>query len=198
MTYKDHSNRNDEVTQETETMTTPEHHTRHPHRRGHKRANREAFLAGFEMGRQFREAWAGESDVTEPEITRRPRHGGGHRRRPDSEFGRYGGRAGAHARAAFAGMRGEREHRPGPHLIQEMQAQIDELERRMRRMQRKARMQATSPDERVEIRKIVRTRRVGDAGREHSCNHSDRRMRGEGRRMGQMAYRTWKDSGSEA
>lgn len=110
------------------------------------------------------------------------------------EFGPRGGRAGQHARNAFAGMdRGHRHgHRRnadfgGPPIIREMRMQIHELERRVRRLQRRAKYQAM----REEMGIVRHPRRRQDADFIPARGHFERRMHGEGRRMGRMMRRAW-------
>ena len=106
-------------------------------------------------------------------------------------FGAHGGRTGGRARMAFDGMHAGRRHGgrhdSGPQIIQEMRMQIHELERRVRRLQRQARYQAMSPEDRI----TRRPRRRPDADFIPARDHFERRMHAEGRRMGRMMRRVW-------
>lgn len=114
-----------------------------------------------------------------------------HRRHSEKPGHRaFGARAGRHTRKAFAGMRHEHHREPhfaGPHIIREMRMQIYELERRVRRMQRRAQIERMGPEPQV----TRRPRRRAESGFIPSRSHAGRRMHAEGRKMGRMMRRAW-------
>lgn len=151
--------------------------------------------AGHECGHRARRRAQLETQGAEGGIQRRPRCGGHrHDSRRGHDFGRHGFAAGRSAREAMGELGAERRYarRHGViRTIQDLQEQVYMLERRMRRMQRRAKMQAIRNREqiveRTAQREIVRTPRGGRDGFIPSRTHVGRRMHREGRKMGHMA-----------
>ena len=204
------SSPNNERKTENTFMNTERHpRTKRSHRCGHELSatNRH----GHQYGARTRQHWHeyGEEDMTTPEreITRRPRSGHRHHDNDAAQqegeafltrrdFGRHarGSRKEAHGEHQQSGRRGGRGHLH--RTIAEMQDRIDDMERRMHRMLRMQRMAkrramhgARPFEERESCQKSNRTRH---SGRDDQGHHAYR-MRGEGRRMGRMMYRAWRD-----
>lgn len=150
---------------------------------------------GHTCGRRARHGAETGIQGAEGGIRRRARHGGPrHESRSSRGFGRHGAAAGRAARGAWQEMSAEQRsaRRHGViRTIQDLQEQVHVLERRMRRMQRRAKMQAMRGGEHLVERttrhEIVRTPRRGRDGFAPSRTHRGRHMHGEGRRMGRMA-----------
>lgn len=142
------------------------------------------------------------------------RRGHRHEAAHETGFGRRGRHAGRRTRGGWQSMREDHGHDAKSHrgpanmprgkgslhrTLNQVMEQMDNLERRVRRMQRQARFQAHMPDERVDVykthRRITRTRRTVDPDRADNRSHhrQGHHTHERGRRMGGMANRAWRD-----
>lgn len=197
------------------TEETPMETTRHPRHSRHNHdgetrscGHSNARHAGRSFGGRARDAWRDEQHDA-PEMAER-RYRRGHRdvNAIETESGRHGRHAGHHARGAWSEMRGgqgsqfagRRDSSGKGRMVQtivEMKEQIATLERRVRRMQRQAQMQAAGPDEQIDIhrthRRVVRTRRQDDGEQTRGYGRRGGHGHDLGRRMGRMSNRSWRE-----
>ena len=140
---------------------------RRTHRDGRRHGgNRAAFMAGRGLG----------------EESRSERRCGGHRHEGDRP------------RGAMAGRKGGRGELRG--VVADLQMQVAELERKLRRMRRAARHQHADGTEQIDTFKTHR--RVVRSSRPESIKRHNRRAFEMGRRMGRATHADWQDRQPEA
>ncbi len=183
---------------------------RRTHRDGRRHGgNRAAFMAGRNFGEEFRSHRDDESFGAHEGGARRThrdgrRHGGNRAAfmagRGFGEESRSERRCGGHRhegdrpRGAMAGRKGGRGELRG--VVADLQMQVAELERKLRRMRRAARHQHADGTEQIDTFKTHR--RVVRSSRPESIKRHNRRAFEMGRRMGRATHADWQDRQPEA
>ena len=165
---------------------------------------RDAHTHGRNFGARARGAWRNQDGETTERRARRT-HRDGRRHGNGNQAAFMAGRGfGEHAReshtpdrprGASAIGRGGRGQLRG--IVADLQMQVEDLKRKMRRLHHAARSQAATPAGQVEThttsRRVIRTTRTATTGKHYSRHGHEL-----GRKMGRMTQRGWQDSQTEA